>query len=58
MGLGSRSSGKYSTSLASSPGLSRPPITRALGDGAVYWSDMMPSSIEQVVRRARRLGRT
>jgi len=33
------------------------PISRSFGEGAVYWSDMIPSSIEQVVRRARLLGR-
>ena len=31
------------------------PITRDLGSGAVYWSDMVVSSIEQVVRRSRLL---
>lgn len=33
------------------------PIERSLGDGAVYWSDMIPSSIEQAVTRARILDR-
>ena len=32
------------------------PIVRALGAGAVYWSDQIPSSIEQAVLRARALG--
>ncbi len=29
------------------------PITRELGDGAIYWSDMIVSSVEQAVARAR-----
>jgi len=29
---------------------------RELGEGAIYWSDMIPSSVEQAVRRARVLG--
>jgi hypothetical protein len=33
------------------------PIERSLGEGAVYWSDMIPSSIEQAVARARILDR-
>jgi dienelactone hydrolase len=33
------------------------PIERSFGDGAVYWSDMTPSSIEQAVQRARILER-
>jgi pimeloyl-ACP methyl ester carboxylesterase len=32
------------------------PIARDLGAGATYWSDMIVSSVEQVVRRARVLG--
>ncbi len=32
------------------------PKTRELGLGAIYWSDMIPSSIEQAVRRARVIG--
>lgn len=34
-----------------------PPVSRSLGAGAVYWSDMIPSSIEQVIGRARLLDR-
>jgi uncharacterized protein len=33
------------------------PITRDLGTGAVYWSDMIVSSLEQVVARARVLNK-
>ena len=33
------------------------PIERSFGEGAVYWSDMAPSSLEQAVRRARILDR-
>lgn len=33
-----------------------PPNARSLGDGASYWSDQIPSSVEQVVRRARAVG--
>ncbi len=29
---------------------------REIGEGAIYWSDMIPSSVEQAVRRARILG--
>jgi len=29
---------------------------REMGEGAIYWSDMIPSSVEQAVRRARALG--
>lgn len=32
------------------------PIERELGGGVIYWSDMMPSSIEQAVARARAIG--
>jgi hypothetical protein len=28
-------------------------VERTLGEGAIYWSDMTPSSIEQAVRRGR-----
>ena len=31
------------------------PVTRELGEGAIYWSDMIPSSVEQAVKRARKL---
>ena len=31
------------------------PPERSLGEGAIYWSDMIPSSVEQAVLRARRL---
>lgn len=34
------------------------PIERKLGDGAIYWSDQIPSSVEQAVLRARALGGT
>ena len=34
------------------------PKTRDLGDGAIYWSDMIPSSLEQVVARARVLNQS
>ena len=33
------------------------PIRRTLGDDAIYWSDQIPSSIEQAIQRARALGR-
>lgn len=33
------------------------PISRSLGEGAVAWSDMIPSTIEDLVRRARLVGR-
>jgi len=32
------------------------PVERELGDGAIYWSDQIPSSVEQAVLRARALG--
>ena len=32
------------------------PMGRGLGEGAIYWSDMIPSSIEEAVVRARILG--
>lgn len=33
------------------------PTERAFGDGMIYWSDQIPSSVEQAVRRALALGR-
>jgi dienelactone hydrolase len=33
------------------------PNPRSLGEGAIYWSDMIPSSVEQAVLRARALGK-
>lgn len=41
-----------STRMLEAGGSSQAPIERSLGDGAIYWSDMIPSSIEQAVRRA------
>jgi dienelactone hydrolase len=31
------------------------PAERSLGEGAIYWSDMIPSSVEQAVLRARQM---
>ena len=36
----------------------QPPVERSLGDSVIYWSDQIPSSIEQAVRRARVVGRS
>jgi len=33
------------------------PIEHSFGDSAIYWSDFMPSSVEQAIRRARVLDR-
>ncbi|HET7251813.1 MAG TPA: alpha/beta fold hydrolase [Gemmatimonadales bacterium] len=45
-----------STRVWDAGGKSGAPIERALGADVVYWSDQIPSSIEQVVLRARALG--
>jgi dipeptidyl aminopeptidase/acylaminoacyl peptidase len=42
--------------LARAGSAPEPPKRRSLGDGAIYWSDMIASSIEQAVLRARILG--
>jgi pimeloyl-ACP methyl ester carboxylesterase len=46
-----------STVLSVAGGQPEKPSVRSLGEGATYWSDMIPSSIEQAVRRARVLGK-
>jgi len=38
---------------SSTPGMK---TIREMGEGAIYWSDMIPSSVEQAVRRARAMG--
>jgi hypothetical protein len=46
-----------STVLSIAGGQPEKPNERSLGQGAIYWSDMIPSSVEQAVRRARALGK-
>jgi len=46
---------RSSTTIIEAGGDGLKPVVRDLGQGATYWSDMMPSAIEQVVRRARYL---
>jgi len=48
----------HSSVVLSTAGSSEPEMSKAhdLGDGAIYWSDMIPSSLEQAVARARVLG--
>jgi dienelactone hydrolase len=43
---------RSSTVLSIAGGAPGGPIEHSLGEGAIYWSDMIPSSIEQAVRRA------
>jgi len=45
-----------STVVWSAGGAKGAPIARAFGEGAIYWSDQIASSVEQAVRRARVLG--
>ncbi len=42
--------------LSVAGGQPEPPKARDLGDGAIYWSDMIVSSVEQAIARARVLG--
>ena len=46
---------RSSTTIIEAGGDGSKPVVRDLGEGATYWSDMVPSAIEQVVRRARYL---
>ncbi len=47
---------RSSVILSAAGGQAEKPKARELGEGAVYWSDMIVSSVEQAVLRARVLG--
>ncbi len=47
---------RSSVVLSVAGGESETPKTRELGEGAIYWSDMIASSVEQAVQRAQVLG--
>ena len=55
--LGAEGTARRSSAVVSDIG--EPPhgaVTRNLGDGVIYWSDQVPSSIEQALHRAEALG--
>lgn len=55
--LGDRETTGLSSTVVSNAGEAPgKPIRRALGDGVIYWSDQMASSVEQAILRARALG--